>query len=69
VSWALNRQAERTRQLYEAKFGSVDTPIPQFTAGPTSQVYLLDLESILPGLRVELIDEPVAQLYMLRSVR
>jgi len=28
VSWALNRQAKRTRQLYEAKFGSVDNPIP-----------------------------------------
>jgi hypothetical protein len=50
----LNRQAERIRQLYEAKFGSVDTPIPQLTAGPASHVYLLDLESILPGLRVEL---------------
>jgi hypothetical protein len=54
VSWALNRQAERTRQLYEAKFGFVATPIPQFTAGPASHVYLLDLESIPPGLRVEL---------------
>jgi hypothetical protein len=54
VSWALNRQAERTRQLYEAGFGSVDRPIPQFTAGPASHVHLLDLDSILPGLRVAL---------------
>lgn len=50
VSWALNRQAEKTRELYEDRFGSTDIPIPQFTSGPAAHVQLLDLETVMPGL-------------------
>lgn len=50
VSWALNRQAEKTRELYKDRFGAIDIPISQFTSGPAAQVQLLDLETILPGL-------------------
>ena len=52
VSWeALNRQAEKTRALYEERFGSTDRPIPQFTGGPAAHVTLVDLELVFPGLR------------------
>jgi hypothetical protein len=51
VSWALNRQAEKTRALYEERFGSTDRPIPQFTGGPAAHVKLVDLELVFPGLQ------------------
>lgn len=50
VSWALNRQAEKTRELFVDRFGSTDIPIPQFTNGPAAHVQLLDLGKVTPGL-------------------
>lgn len=50
VSWALNRQADKTRELYEARFGSTDIRIPDFVTGPAGHVRLIDLEKILPDL-------------------
>lgn len=54
VSWALNRQAEKSQQLFERRFGSVDVPIPEFTRGPAAHVKIFDLEQMLPALRVAL---------------
>ncbi|MFC5179476.1 hypothetical protein [Nocardioides taihuensis] len=50
VAWALNRQAEKSRQLFEERFGSVDIPIPEFTRGPAAHVQIVDLEQRLPVL-------------------
>lgn len=54
VSWALNRQAEKSRQLFEERFGSVDIPIPEFTRGPAAHVKIVDLERRLPVLSAAL---------------
>lgn len=54
VSWALNRQAEKSRQLFEERFGSVDIPIPEFTRGPAAHVKIVDLEQRLPVLSAAL---------------
>jgi hypothetical protein len=50
VSWALNRQAEKTRELYEDRFGATDIPIPRFTGGPAAHVQLIDLGTVIPSL-------------------
>lgn len=54
VSWALNRQAEKSRQLFEDRFGSVEVPISAFTTGPAAHVAIIDLEDQLPVLRTAL---------------
>jgi hypothetical protein len=54
VSWALNRQADKSRQLYEQRFGAVDIPIPEFTRGPAAHVRIVDLEQRLPAITAAL---------------
>lgn len=47
--WALDR-FPATRELFEDRFGSLDTPIPQFTNGPAHKVKIINLEEWLPDL-------------------
>lgn len=54
VSWALNRQAEKSQQLFEERFGSVDIPIPEFTKGPAAHVNIIDIKQLLPMLSAAL---------------
>jgi hypothetical protein len=54
--WALNRGADSTRDLFLDRFGSLDTSIRDFTAGPASHVRLVDLADVLPQVRVALSD-------------
>jgi hypothetical protein len=54
--WALNRGADSTRDLFLDRFGSLDTLIRDFTAGPASRVRLVDLAEVLPQVRVALND-------------
>jgi len=50
AAWALNRMADHTRQLFEQRFGSLRTPIPDFINGPAAHVAVIDLEQRLPQL-------------------
>lgn len=54
VSWALNRQAEKSQQLFQEQFGSVNVPIPEFTKGPAAHVTIVDMEQQLPVLSAAL---------------
>jgi hypothetical protein len=47
--WALDR-FPATRGLFEDRFGSLDTPIPQFTSGAAHKVKIINLEERLPDL-------------------
>ncbi len=46
--WALNRGADSTRKLYQARFGDLDLPVHQFTGSSAAHVHLIDLAEILP---------------------
>ena len=48
AEWGLNRGADRTRQLFEERFGSLQVPIPKFVSGPAAHVQIIDLEVRLP---------------------
>lgn len=48
AAWALNRISDKTRVLFEHRFGSVETPIPEFVRGAAAHVQVIDLEEILP---------------------
>lgn len=47
--WALNKSIRMT-ELYERRFGSLDTPISAFVSGPAQAVAIMDLEQRLPHL-------------------
>jgi hypothetical protein len=49
AAWALNRMSDKTRLLFQERFGSTDTPIPTFLNGPASHVRIIDLEKVLPA--------------------
>jgi hypothetical protein len=49
ASWGLDR-APAVRQLFEAKFGSLDQPISDFVDGIGNRVEIVNLESRLPHL-------------------
>jgi hypothetical protein len=51
--WALNRGADSTRELYVARFGDLDLPVREFTAGPAAHVRLIDLADVLPAVGAE----------------
>jgi hypothetical protein len=48
AAWALNRMSDKTRLLFEERFGSLQTPIPAFVSGPAAHVRIIDLERVLP---------------------
>ena len=48
AEWALNRMSNKTRLLFEQRFGSLKVSIPAFVAGPAAHVEIIDLESTLP---------------------
>lgn len=48
AGWALNRMAEKTRDLFEERFGTTDVPIPAFVNGPAAHVQVVNLEVLLP---------------------
>ncbi|MCZ7437721.1 hypothetical protein O7598_15040 [Micromonospora sp. WMMC241] len=48
AAWGLNRSSPRLRQRFEERFGSLDVPIRDFTAGPAGHVELVDLTVLLP---------------------
>jgi hypothetical protein len=50
ATWALNRGADSARLLYLERFGNLDLPVREFTAGPASHVRLVDLAEILPPI-------------------
>ncbi len=50
AAWALNRMADHTRQLFEQRFGRLQTPIPDFVNGAAAHVEIIDLERRLPQL-------------------
>jgi hypothetical protein len=48
AAWALNRMSDKTRLLFQQRFGSLETPIPAFVGGPAAHVQIIDLEKTLP---------------------
>ncbi|MEH0972812.1 hypothetical protein V6U77_16970 [Micromonospora sp. CPCC 205546] len=50
AAWGLNRSSPVLRQRFEERFGSLDVPIRDFTAGPAKHVELFDLASLLPAI-------------------
>jgi hypothetical protein len=54
AAWALNRGADSTRALFQERFGPLDMPVKEFTAGPAARVRLIDLAEVLPQVRVAL---------------
>ena len=50
AAWGLNRSSPRLRQRFEERFGSLEIPIREFTAGPAGHVELIDLADLLPAL-------------------
>jgi len=51
AAWGLNRSSPKLRQRFEERFGSLDMPIREFTAGPAGHVELIDLTRLLPAIR------------------
>lgn len=49
AAWGLDR-APAMRELFEERFGSLETPIPDFVRGPGAHVKVIDLEARLPEL-------------------
>jgi hypothetical protein len=49
ANWGLDRFLS-TQRLFEAKFGSLDMAISDFTAGPGAHVKVINLEERLPRL-------------------
>lgn len=49
ASWGLDRFPS-SRKLFEARFGTLEVPIREFTNGPGARVELVDLEERLPDL-------------------
>lgn len=54
AAWGLNRGADSTRALFLERFGPLDMPIKEFTAGPAGDVRLVDLADLLPQVRTAL---------------
>ncbi|MEW2384327.1 hypothetical protein AB0873_19860 [Micromonospora sp. NPDC047707] len=50
AAWGLNRSSPKLRQRFEQRFGSLDVPIRDFTAGPAGHVELVDLSFLLPQI-------------------
>jgi hypothetical protein len=50
AEWGLNRGADKTREMFVQRFGSLQTPIPEFVSGPAAHVHIIDLEQRLPQL-------------------
>lgn len=50
AEWGLNRGADKTREMFVQRFGSLQTPIPEFVKGPAAHVQIIDLEQRLPQL-------------------
>ncbi|WP_405108727.1 hypothetical protein OG559_27020 [Micromonospora sp. NBC_01405] len=50
ATWALNRSSPILRRRFEDRFGSLDVPIRDFTAGPAAHVELVDLTGLLPAI-------------------
>ncbi|MCG5470450.1 hypothetical protein LADH09A_004398 [Micromonospora sp. LAH09] len=50
AAWGLNRSSPRLRQRFEERFGPLDVPIRDFTAGPAARVELIDLTVLLPDV-------------------
>jgi len=48
ASWALNRMADNTKDIFEEHFGTTDISIPNFVAGPGAHVRIINLEVLLP---------------------
>jgi hypothetical protein len=48
AAWALNRMSDKTRLLFEQRFGSVQTPIPEFVSRAAAHVQIINLEEALP---------------------
>ncbi|MFE0592651.1 hypothetical protein [Micromonospora echinospora] len=53
AAWALNRSSPVLRQRFEERFGSLDVPIRDFTAGPAGHVELINLAELLPTIAQE----------------
>ncbi|MEO3777279.1 hypothetical protein ABGB16_10595 [Micromonospora sp. B11E3] len=53
AAWALNRSSPVLRRRFEERFGSLDVPIRDFTAGPAGHVELIDLTELLPTIAQE----------------
>jgi len=58
AQWALNRGADSTRALFLDRFGTLDIPVREFTAGPARHVKLVDLADVLPQVRTALAEHP-----------
>ncbi|MGS2617522.1 hypothetical protein ACVCAH_23810 [Micromonospora sp. LZ34] len=54
AAWALNRSSPVLRRRFEERFGSLDVPIRDFTAGPAGHVELIDLTQLLPAIAKQL---------------
>jgi len=54
AQWALNRGADSTRALFLDRFGPLNMPVREFTAGLASHVRLVDLANVLPQVRTAL---------------
>lgn len=50
----MNRGADSTRALFLERFGDLDMPVRDFTAGAAAQVRLIDLADVLPEVRAAL---------------
>lgn len=50
AAWALNRMADKTKRMFEDRFGSMLVPIPTFVNGPAAHVRIIDLEQVVPEL-------------------
>ncbi|SCF06481.1 hypothetical protein GA0070607_5095 [Micromonospora coriariae] len=55
AEWGLNRSSPRLRQGFEERFGPLDVPIRDFTAGPAGRVELIDLTVLLPEVAAAII--------------
>jgi hypothetical protein len=49
-TWALDRGAGATRQMFEDRFGAANGTVGEFAAGAAAHVRLVDLTELLPEL-------------------
>lgn len=52
ADWGLSRGSTRLRQRFEERYGSTEVTISEFRASQASQVEIVDLAELLPGLLV-----------------
>ena len=50
AKWGLSKSSTILRQRFEDHFGSLEVPICEFRAGSGSQVEIIDLNTVIPGL-------------------